>query len=54
MKRFRQQSKKEFLIALGRGDISVAQLTDSLDVPKKEEVKFRKVNVKNEHNDRGI
>ncbi len=54
MTRFRQQSKKEFLIALGRGDISVAQLTDSLDVPKKEEVKFRKVNVKNEHNDRGI
>ncbi len=54
MKRFRQQSEKEFLIALGRGDISVAQLTDSLEVPKKEEVKFRKVNVKNEHNDRGI
>ncbi len=54
MKRFGQQSKKEFLIALGRGDISVAQLTDSLEVPKKEEVKFRKVNVKNEHNDRGI
>jgi len=54
MKRFRQQSKKEFLIALGRGDISVAQLMDSLEVPKKEEVKFRKVNVKNEHNDRGI
>ena len=54
MKRFRQQSEKEFLIALGRGDISVAQLTDSLEVPKKQEVKFRKVNVKNEHNDRGI
>lgn len=54
MERFRQQSEKEFLIALGRGDISVAQLTDSLEVPKKEEVKFRKVSVKNEHNDRGI
>ena len=54
MERFHQQSEKEFLIALGRGDISVAQLTDSLEVPKKEEVKFRKVSVKNEHNDRGI
>ncbi|GAA0417658.1 GTP diphosphokinase [Cocleimonas flava] len=54
IQRFRFQSKKEFLIALGRGDISVAQLIDSLEVPKKEEVKFRKVNVKNEHNDRGI
>jgi GTP pyrophosphokinase len=54
LKRFHQQSEKEFLIALGRGDISVAQLTDSLDVPKKEEFKFRKVNVKNENNDRGI
>lgn len=52
--RFRYQSEKEFLIALGRGDISVTQLTDALDLPKKEEVKFRKVNVKNEHNDRGI
>ncbi len=54
IQRFRYQSKKEFLIALGRGDISVAQLIDTLEVPKKEEVKFRKVNVKNEHNDRGI
>jgi len=54
VERFRYQSDKEFLIALGRGDISVAQLTDALDLPKKEEVKFRKVNVKNEHNDRGI
>ncbi|MCL4108329.1 UNVERIFIED_CONTAM: hypothetical protein GTU68_065357 [Idotea baltica] len=52
--RFHYQSEKEFLIALGRGDISVTQLTDSLEVPKKEEVKFRKVSVKNEHNDRGI
>lgn len=54
LERFRQQSEKEFLIALGRGDISVIQLADSLDVPKKEEVKFRKISVKNEHNDRGI
>ena len=53
-KRFHQQSEKAFLIALGRGDISVAQLTDALDVPKKEEVKFRKISVKEEHNDRGI
>lgn len=53
--RFRQQSEKEFLIALGRGDISVTQFTDALDVPKKEEVKFRKISVKNkQHNDRGI
>ncbi len=54
VERFRYQSTKEFLIALGRGDINVTQLMDSLEVPKKEEVKFRKVNVKNEHNDRGI
>ncbi len=54
LKRFHQQTEKEFLIALGRGDISVAQLTDSLEVPRKEEVKFRKVNVKSENNDRGI
>ena len=54
LERFHQQSEKELLIALGRGDISVAQLTDSLEVPKKEEVKFRKISVKNEHNDRGI
>jgi len=53
-KRFHHQSDKDFLIALGRGDISVAQLTDALDVPKKEEVKFRKISVKDEHNDRGI
>jgi len=52
--RFHQQSNKEFYIALGRGDISVTQLTEALDVPKKEEVKFRKISVKNEHNDRGI
>ena len=52
---FRHQSEKEFLIALGRGDISVTQLTDALDIPKKEEVKFRKISVKNkQHNDRGI
>ena len=54
LERFHQQSEKEFLIALGRGDISITQLNDSLDVPKKEEVKFRKISVKNEHNDRGI
>ena len=54
VEKFHQQSEKEFLIALGRGDISITQLTDSLDVPKKEEVKFRKISVKNEHNDRGI
>ena len=54
LKRFHQQSEKEFLIALGRGDISVSQLTAALDVPKKEEVKFRKISVKDEHDDRGI
>ncbi len=54
LERFRQQSEKEFLIALGRGDISIVQLTDALDVPRKEEVKFRKVNVKETHDDRGI
>ncbi len=54
LERFRQQSENEFLIALGRGDISIAQLTDSLDVPKKEEVKFRKISVKDKHDDRGI
>lgn len=53
--RFRQQSEKEFLIALGRGDISVMQLTDALDIPKKAEIKFRKISVKNKHhNDKGI
>ncbi len=54
LERFHQQTEKEFLIALGRGDISVAQLTATLDVPKKEEVKYRKISVKEEHNDRGI
>ncbi len=52
-KRFHQQSKKEFLVALGRGDISVSQLTAALDIPKKEEVKLRKINV-DKNNDRGI
>jgi GTP pyrophosphokinase len=52
-KRFHQQSKKEFLVALGRGDISVSQLTATLDIPKKEEVKLRKINV-DKNNDRGI
>jgi len=54
LKRFRQQSENAFLIALGRGDIGVVQLTEALDVPKKEEVKFRKINVKDRHDDRGI
>ncbi len=53
-KRFHYQSEKELLIALGRGDVSVTQLTDALDVPKKEEVKFRKISVKKQYNDRGI
>ena len=52
--RFNQQSKNEFLIALGRGDISIVQFTDALDVPKKQEVKFSKISVKNKHDDRGI
>ncbi len=51
--RFHHQSKKEFLVALGRGDISVPQLTATLDIPKKEEVKLRKINV-DKNNDRGI
>ena len=54
LKRFHHQSKKEFLVALGRGDISIAQLTSALEVPKKEEVKFRKISVKDKHDDRGI
>ena len=52
-KRFHQQSKKEFLVALGRGDISVSQLTATLDIPKKEEIKLRKINV-DKNSDRGI
>ena len=54
LKRFHQQSKKEFLIALGRGDISISQLTAALDLPKKEAVKFRKINLTDSHDDRGI
>lgn len=54
VERFRHQSEKEFLIALGRGDISVSQLTASLEVPRKEEVKFRRISVKEKHDDRGI
>lgn len=54
IERFRHQSEKEFLIALGRGDISVSQLTASLEVPRKEEVKFRRISVKDKHDDRGI
>ena len=52
-KRFHQQSKKEFLVALGRGDISVSQLTAALDIPKKEAVKLRKINI-DKNKDRGI
>jgi len=54
LKRFHQQSKKELLIALGRGDISVSQLTAALEIPRKEEVKFRKISVQDKHDDRGI
>jgi len=54
LKRFHQQTEKAFLIALGRGDISIAQLTDALDLPKKEEIKFRKINLEDKHDDRGI
>ncbi len=54
LKRFHQQSENEFLIALGRGDISITQLTATLDIPKKAEFKFRKISVKDKHDDRGI
>lgn len=54
IKRFTVQSKKEFLIALGRGDISVAQLSESIDIPDKDEVKFRKVRVSEQAKHKGI
>ncbi len=54
VKRFNVQSKKEFLIALGRGDISLAQLTDTFDLPDKNEVKFRKIKVNQKSNHQGI
>jgi GTP pyrophosphokinase len=52
--RFKLQSKKEFLIALGRGDISVAQLTDSIDIPNKKKIKLRNVHVKERSNPQGV
>jgi GTP pyrophosphokinase len=52
--RFKLQSKKEFLIALGRGDISVAQLADSIDIPNKKKVKLRNVQVKERSNPQGV
>ncbi|HIO91821.1 MAG TPA: bifunctional (p)ppGpp synthetase/guanosine-3',5'-bis(diphosphate) 3'-pyrophosphohydrolase [Leucothrix mucor] len=54
VKRFNVQNKKEFLIALGRGDISIAQLTDTFDLPDKNEVKFRKIRVNEKSNHKGI
>ena len=54
VKRFKLQSEKEFLIALGRGDISVAQLTDYIELPDKNEVKLRKIRVNQKSNHQGI
>ncbi len=54
VERFNVQNKKEFLIALGRGDINIAQLTDTFDLPDKNEVKFRKVKVREQSNHQGI
>lgn len=54
LKRFHQQSEKDFLIALGRGDISVAQLTDAMDVPERKAVKLRRISVKEQPEDQGI
>lgn len=54
VKRFRLQSKREFLIGLGRGDISVAQIADNVDIPNKKEVKLRKVNINEKSNHQGI
>jgi GTP pyrophosphokinase len=54
VKRFKLQSKKDFLIALGRGDISAAQLTDHVELPNKNEVKFRKIQVNEKSNHQGI
>ena len=54
IKRFGVQSKKDFLISLGRGDISVAQLSDSIDIPDKNEIKFRKVRVSEKAKQKGI
>ncbi|PWR00136.1 RelA/SpoT family protein [Leucothrix pacifica] len=55
-KRFNQQSENELLIALGRGDISSTQLTDVLDDSSThdEEVKFRRIKVKDQGKGRGI
>jgi GTP pyrophosphokinase len=54
VKRFRLQNKREFLISLGRGDISIAQLADSIDIPDKHEVKFRKIRINEKSNHQGI
>ena len=43
IKRFNLPSEKNFLIALGRGDISVAQLTDTLEISDKNDIKFCQV-----------
>ncbi|HFC92091.1 MAG TPA: bifunctional (p)ppGpp synthetase/guanosine-3',5'-bis(diphosphate) 3'-pyrophosphohydrolase [Leucothrix mucor] len=54
VKRFKLQSKREFLIGLGRGDISVVQLADTIDIPDKHQVKLRKVNITEKSNHQGI
>jgi len=45
VKHFRKQNKRDFLIALGRGDISVDQLIDAMIVPEEEpeEIKLREL-----------
>jgi len=45
VKRFKLPSKKAFLIALGRGDISAAQLADNVEITNQHKVKLRKVQV---------
>jgi GTP pyrophosphokinase len=54
IKRFKFQSQKAFLIALGRGDISIAQLVDNVDIPEKHKVKLRKIRVNEQSNPQGI
>ena len=54
VKRFKLSNKKAFLIALGRGDISVAQLADHVEIPNQHKVKLRKVHVNESSNHQGI
>jgi GTP pyrophosphokinase len=54
VKRFKLANKRAFLIALGRGDISAAQLTDHVEISNHHKVKLRKVQVNETSNHQGI